>query len=86
MARNKFYTQCRLRRPVKGRSGHFQEMVSWIPSDKAQVGKTVRLKEWPGDTEWSEGWEVLESWSKLAGDRAEAAAVDYLHQREQSDA
>ncbi len=60
-------------------------MVSWIPSDIAIPGKVVRLKEWPRDEEWSEGWTVVSAGPKKDGDKVEAAENDYKHQRETSD-
>jgi hypothetical protein len=100
MARQKFYSQCTLRRLLRANrkrepaswlqyalgpgSTVYEMVVSWIPDDIAKKGNKVRIKE-SGPDEWSEGWEVMDVGSKLAGDKAEAACRDYLHQRDQSD-
>lgn len=44
------HTQCRLRR-IDG-----SEQVSWIPAEKAVVGKFVKLK---NKGVWENGWEVV---------------------------
>lgn len=84
MSRNKTYTQCRLHR-VDANNNLVAIMVSWIPSEIAIVGKTVRLKRWPRDV-WSEGWRVISAGEPVDGDAVEAGEVDYKHQREMSDA
>lgn len=84
MARNAFYTQCTLRRPTDDPCV-FAVTVSWIPSDCAQRGRTVRLKRWPSDEAWSEGWVVMHVGHKMAGDKVEANELDYKKQREASD-
>lgn len=82
MARNEFYVQCLLSKPVKG--GKII-MVSWIPSDKAQKGSLASLKEWSSDRDWTGPWEVVETFSKAKGDRVEAGENDYKNQRRMSD-
>ena len=99
MARNEFYCQCTLRRPAPEKpsrgamivrpldgSSTYEEMVSYIPSDKAKVGNIVMLKVWPGDKEWSEGWEVIYAGLRRSGKYVEENAENYRHQREESDA
>lgn len=82
MARNKFYTQCKLQRKEEYGS---ETMTSWIPSDKAVKGLVIKLKEWPSDKRWSEGWEVLEVYSKVEGEKVEGSENDYKNQRKMSD-
>jgi hypothetical protein len=62
----------------------YEVMVSWIPSDIATVGNTVRLKELGAD-DWSEGWKVMETWATQKGDRVEAAMPEFKHHRKRSD-
>jgi hypothetical protein len=85
MARNEFYCQCQLARPVKGQPNAHQKMVSWIPSDIAKVGNIIRLKEWPNDKEWSENWTVVSVGPKTEGGKIETRAGDYKNQRKVSD-
>jgi hypothetical protein len=63
----------------------YEEMVSWIPTDIAKVGKTVRLKEFHKDKEWSEGWKVIAVGPKRDGKKIEENADLWKHQREVSD-
>jgi len=58
-------------------------LVSWIPADIAKVGNLVRLKDDLG--KWTEGWRIIEVWSRRKGDAVEVAFRDHLHQREVSD-
>jgi len=75
-----------MRRPVKDRPNAYEELVSWIPLGIARLGNVVRLKEWPNDKEWSEGWEVIAVGARRPGDLIEAGAADYKKQRGESDA
>jgi hypothetical protein len=74
-----------MERPSERTPGAVETMVSWIPSDKAKKGKIVRLKEFPSDPEWSEGWKVMEVWGKRDGETVEKNADLWKHQREASD-
>lgn len=82
MARNDFYTQCLLERNKKGAT---ESMMSWIPSDIAKKGNLVNLKEWPSDGDWTGPWEVVETFTKMSGDKVEQGELDYKHQRKVSD-
>ena len=59
-------------------------MVSWIPSEIARVGNTVRLRE-HASGEWTEGWCVEEVWDKKRGADVEAGVMDHKHQRKRTD-
>jgi len=71
--------------PLDGSEPPYEEMVSWLPSDIAIVGKTVRIKEFHKDKEWSEGWVVLSVGPKRDGKTIEDNADLWKHQREVSD-
>lgn len=85
MARNKYYCQCLLERPVDNKKDYKQEMITWIPSSIAILGEAIRIKELQSDKEWSEGWVVVKVWSKQKGDLVEQREADYKHQRDVSD-
>ena len=98
MARNEFYRQCRMRRPLQGKresdavvvqpldgSEPYEEMTSFIPADKAKVGNVVKLKTWSHDKEWSENWEITYVGPKRRGDFVEKNADLWKHQRKMSD-
>ncbi len=53
MARDVFYRQCRLVRPVAG--GECAQ-VSWIPEPFAATGRVLKLRE---DGAWVDGWVVV---------------------------
>jgi len=80
----KYYTQCKLRKPVKDKKDVFIMLVSWIPSKIAKIGNIVMLKEKRSD-EWSEGWEVLETWLTKSENDVKNNEMNYKHQRKMSD-
>lgn len=85
MPRNAFYCQCKMERPSGDNPEAVEVLVSWIPSTKAKVGNVVRLKEFPSDLEWSEGWKVIEVWAKQDGKTVEKNADLWKTHREGSD-
>lgn len=76
-----YYVQCKLKREVRPRI--YQALVSWIPEEKAERGRILRLK---NHDEWEDGWEVVETWVRQKAEAVEARERDYLKQREVSDA
>jgi hypothetical protein len=57
-------------------------MVSWIPEEKAEKGRMLRLK---NHGKWEDGWEVIETWAKQKAELVEARERDHLKQRDVSD-
>lgn len=70
------HAQCTLR---KGST----EQVSWIPEDKAVVGKFVKLRE-RGD-EWDDGWEVISVGKVLPTPYVMERGKDHKNTRKASD-
>lgn len=85
MPRKEWYKQCKMVRPIEGKEDSFETMVSWIPAQAAKIGAVVHLKEFPSDKEWDKGWIVISAGDKKPGDKIEARATDYKHQRKVSD-
>ena len=56
--------------------------VSWIPIEKAVVGKHLKLKI---DDIWVDGWQVIRKSQPHKSSEIEEREMDYKHQREASD-
>ncbi|UTU07822.1 hypothetical protein CcrC1_gp136 [Caulobacter phage C1] len=63
-------TQCRLTRGDQG------VQVSWIPSEFAQVGRIVDLKE---KDYWSNGWRVDQTWGTMDASVIADRSRDHLN-------
>jgi hypothetical protein len=72
MAKPVFYRQCLLER--RNGRGKLTQLVSWIPTRFAVVGKTLKLKD-KLTGEWVDGWEVINA-SSLRISHDEALARD----------
>ena len=76
MAKVTTHTQCSLAR------GETHE-VAWIPSDKAVVGKYVKLQ--TPDGTWTDGWEVLTVGLRMPSEMVLERQRDFTSQRSASD-
>lgn len=75
MSKTKFYNQCTLLRGTT-------RTVSWIPSEFAVVGKTLKFRE---DDIWVDGWLVIEVGGQLDAKYVEEHERDYTKNRNASD-
>jgi len=80
--RNEFYCQCMLKK--RQSDGYYLIMTSYIPSQIAQMNKTIRLRN-SANEPWDEGWVIFFVGPKRAGSLIEDRVKDYEHQREVSD-
>lgn len=87
MAKESFYCQCRLQKPLSqvtssGWVPHM-EMTSWIPEKYAEDEKVLKIKV---DGEWEDGWVVVDVYSRKTEKEVLDFERDYLKQRSVSDA
>jgi hypothetical protein len=80
--REKFYCQCRMRRPID--ADRCELLISWIPEEIAKVGNTVKLRN-GSDEEWSEGWIVTSVGERRPYSWLVPKSHDYTTQRKASD-
>ena len=72
------YTQCTYTQPVPSMNG-LRIDTAWIPSEFAEVGKTIRIDGKPGV------WTVTQVGSTKSAEDAMADSRDYLKMRSVSD-
>lgn len=84
MPRHKYYRQCIMRRPSQLTPGAYQTDVAWLPDKITKMRNIVRVRNSSSEP-WGENWEIVGVSDPRPGEHVEAKAVDYLHQREQSD-
>lgn len=82
MSKTATYTQCTLVKSLVGTIYTYERMV-WIPSQFAELGDTLKLKNNLG--EWSEGWLVRQVWQTLPAEAVERNARDHRRVRKHSD-
>ncbi|AXQ69727.1 hypothetical protein HOU03_gp540 [Caulobacter phage CcrSC] len=71
--RNPTMTQCRM---TRGETG---VLISWIPTEFAQVGRKIDLKE---KDFWSRGWIVDKVWTTMDAKAVAERGHDYrIHRR-----
>lgn len=77
LMREENYTQCKLRK-----DNTYQ--TSWIPSNFAQVGKVVKLRDEETGI-WTDGWIVEATYSSRTWKEVNVASQLHKHQRKASD-
>jgi hypothetical protein len=62
----------------------YKYQVTWLPEEKAKVGKWLELKS-KSTGEWEDGWLVVAVWGKKPVSELDASERDYTRQRKHSD-
>lgn len=75
-----YFTQCHL---VKQTTEGTTEQVSFIPSEFAEIGAYLKLKDMKG--EWTDGWKVNSTGIKLLEVQLSIYRDVYRHTRDASD-
>ena len=58
-------------------------MITWLPERYSIKNKYLKLKNKEGN--WINGWQVVETYSKIKKEDAIIASQDYKNQRKESD-
>lgn len=69
---------------VRAAGASYRWTWSWLPEEKAVVGKWLKLKN-RETGEWVDGWLIVTASEKETAERVEAMEMDYKKQRDASD-